>query len=76
MPGGIHPPLDVILSWPKPNNINPETRPDTVVILACILGPITVALLFIRLWVRIVQQRSPGLDDWLMLTATVRYFRL
>jgi hypothetical protein len=73
MPGGIHPPLSLILSWPEANYINPETRPNTVIVLACILGPTTVGLLFARLWVRIFHQRNSGWDDWLMLAATVSY---
>ena len=75
MPGGIHPPLEVKLSWPKPNFENPTLRPDTVLWLSCILGPVTVGLLLVRLWVRIFHQRSPGWDDWLMLAATVRLIR-
>jgi hypothetical protein len=75
MPGGIHPPLEVKLSWPKPNFENPTLRPDTVLWLSCILGPLTVGLLLVRLWVRIFHQRSPGWDDWLMLAATVRLIR-
>jgi hypothetical protein len=71
MPGGLNPPLEVILSWPKPNFIDPETKPDSLLLIACICGPITVSLLFVRLWVRILHQRNPGWDDWLMLVATV-----
>jgi hypothetical protein len=59
------------LSWPRPNFVDPETRPNTMLIAACICGPITVGLLLARLWVRIFHQRNPGWDDWLMLAATV-----
>jgi hypothetical protein len=71
MPGGLHPPLEVLLSWPAPNFINPQTKPNTITILACILGPVTVGMLLARLWVRIFHQRKPGWDDWLMLAAIV-----
>lgn len=71
MPGGIHPPLRVILSWPKPNYVNPVTRPNTVLFVACIYGPLTILLLFARLWVRVRMQRSAGWDDWLMIAALV-----
>jgi hypothetical protein len=71
MPGGIHPPLEVILAWPKPNYVDPERRSNSMLIVSCVLGPITVALLLARLWVRIFHQRNPGWDDWLMLAATV-----
>ncbi|KAF2677970.1 hypothetical protein K458DRAFT_377526 [Lentithecium fluviatile CBS 122367] len=69
MPGGIHPPLEVMLSWPTPNYANPVTRPKTILILACVLGPLTICLLLARLWVRIRMQSNAGLDDWLMVAA-------
>ncbi|KAF2024511.1 hypothetical protein EK21DRAFT_78572 [Setomelanomma holmii] len=71
MPGGIHPTIKVMLSWPAPNYINPEKRPNTVTLLAVVCGPITIALLLARLWVRIFHQRNPGWDDWFMLAATL-----
>jgi hypothetical protein len=71
MPGGIHPPIDVLMSWPTGNYIDPVTRPKTVLIVACIFGPITVALLLARLWVRIHIQHNAGVDDWLMVIAVV-----
>jgi hypothetical protein len=72
MPGGLHPPLEVMLSWPTPNYINPVTQPKAIPILACVLGPLAVCLLFTRLWVRIRMQRNAGADDWLMVVALVR----
>jgi hypothetical protein len=71
MPGGIHPPLEVIASWPAPNFHNPDTRPKTILILACVLGPMTVCLVLARLWVRIRMQNKAGMDDWLMIAALV-----
>ncbi|KAF2439559.1 hypothetical protein P171DRAFT_325707, partial [Karstenula rhodostoma CBS 690.94] len=70
MPGGI-PPLSVVLSWPTPNYIDPVTRPKVATIVACVFGPLTILLLSARLWVRIWLQRNAGLDDWLMLAASV-----
>jgi len=72
MPGGIHPPIEEILRWPRPNYVNPITRPDTVLILSCVFGPITFAMLMARLWVRVFHQRTPGWDDWLVVAGTVR----
>jgi hypothetical protein len=71
MPGGIQPPLDVLLNWPIPNYVDPPTKPSYVLIVACVLGPISIALLFARLWVRVRLQRNAGLDDWLMLASLV-----
>ena len=62
MPGGIHPPLDVKLSWPKPNYVDPVLRPNTIVLLACIMGPITVVMTLVRMWVRVFHQRCAGWD--------------
>ncbi|KAI4646261.1 uncharacterized protein J4E78_009182 [Alternaria triticimaculans] len=69
MPGGINPPIEVKLSWPTPNYVNPTLRPNAVLWIACVLGPITVVMTLVRLWVRIFHQRCPGWDDWLMLAA-------
>ncbi|KAF2008119.1 hypothetical protein P154DRAFT_419755, partial [Amniculicola lignicola CBS 123094] len=67
MPGGIQPPLEVMLSWPAPNYIDPPTRGRAVLFLACIFGPLSLAMLIARLWVRIKIQHSAGWDDWLMM---------
>jgi hypothetical protein len=71
MPGGIQIPLVQWLIWPAPNYKNPDTKPSYVLITSCILGPISIAILFARLWVRVRLQRNAGLDDWLMLAALV-----
>jgi hypothetical protein len=74
MPGGIQPPVEQWLKWPLPNYENPPERAHHVLICACVLGPISIAILFARLWVRIRLQRNAGLDDWLMLAAFVRTY--
>lgn len=71
MPGGINVPLDVILAWPIPNYKDPSTQPRYVLAFSCIIGPISIAFLCARLWVRIHMQRNAGWDDWLMLAAAV-----
>ena len=71
MPGGINVPLDVFSAWPAPNYNDPVTQPKHVLVFSCIIGPISVALLFARLWVRIHMQHNAGWDDWLMLAAAV-----
>jgi hypothetical protein len=75
MPGGLNPPPEVLLSWPAPNFINPERHPDTLLYISCIWGPITIIMLFVRMWVRLIQQRNAGWDDWLMVAATVSGLR-
>jgi hypothetical protein len=71
MPGGIQIPLVQWLLWPRPNYINPERKSPYVLIVSCVLGPISIAILFARLWVRVRLQRDAGLDDWLMLASLV-----
>ncbi|KAH7395323.1 hypothetical protein DE146DRAFT_615745 [Phaeosphaeria sp. MPI-PUGE-AT-0046c] len=71
MPGGLHPTIEIFLEWPKPNYVDPVTKPKYVLILSCILGPISLALLLVRLWVRLRIQRNPGWDDWLMVASWV-----
>ncbi|KAF2634355.1 hypothetical protein P280DRAFT_362856, partial [Massarina eburnea CBS 473.64] len=71
MPGGIHPPLHVMLSWPAPDYVHPSTRPMAATIIACVFGPVTFFLMFARLWVRLRVQRNGSWDDWLMIAAIV-----
>jgi hypothetical protein len=69
MPGGLHPTIEIFLTWPRPNYIDPVTKPKYVLVLSCILGPISLALLLVRFWVRLRIQQNPGWDDWLMLAS-------
>ncbi|OAL03763.1 hypothetical protein IQ06DRAFT_205920, partial [Phaeosphaeriaceae sp. SRC1lsM3a] len=71
MPGGLHPTIEIFLEWPRPNYVDPVTKPKYVLVLSCILGPISLALLLVRLWVRLRIQRNPGWDDWLMVASWV-----
>jgi hypothetical protein len=71
MPGGPHPPLEVIASWPPANLVNPEGRGTVTTIIAGVLSPITFFIVFARLWVRFHLQRNAGWDDWLMIAALV-----
>lgn len=71
MPGGFHPPAEVVASWPPPNYINPETKGKElliVVIFFCILAILVVSL---RLWTRLCVQGHAGLDDVLITLAMV-----
>jgi hypothetical protein len=72
MPGGIHPPAQQWLIWPKPNYVNPVTKPKYVLVFSCIFAPVSIVLLLARLWVRIRILKNSGWDDWLMLASWVR----
>ena len=69
MPGGIHPPLSVIASWPKPNYVDPPTRGYGLVILCSILGFFSVLTVGLRLWTRATVTKNFGSDDWVMVVA-------
>ncbi|KAH8714071.1 hypothetical protein GQ44DRAFT_829934, partial [Phaeosphaeriaceae sp. PMI808] len=69
MLGGVSPPIEQWLLWPTPNYIDPVTKPKHVLLVSCFFAPISIALLSMRLWVRISAQRSAGWDDWLMLAS-------
>jgi hypothetical protein len=71
MPGGPRPPLEVIVSWPPANLVNPETRGTVTSLIAGVLSPFTFFIVFARLWVRFRLQRNAGWDDWLMVAALV-----
>ena len=66
-----HPPLDVILSWPKPNYISPETRGHSLLAVNVTFLVIAFIAVVARLWARLRIVKSPGLDDLLITIAMV-----
>lgn len=70
MPGGLHPPLDVIATW-TPNYKNPETHGQGVVILVIVLQVITWLVVFMRLWARFYLTKNRGIDDALIIFSMV-----
>ena len=74
--GGLHPPTDVLLSWPAPNYINPEDRGwDSSIVLLVFLA-ITFIVFVARIWARLALGKNAGLDDTLMAIAMVPLFGL
>ncbi|EER26245.1 hypothetical protein D8B26_003399 [Coccidioides posadasii str. Silveira] len=71
MPGGFHPPKEVMLSWPPRNYVNPEQRGDGVVILTGVFGVLMLIVVGLRLWVRFRMQREPGVDDYIIAAAVL-----
>ncbi|KAG4413515.1 hypothetical protein IFR04_013343 [Cadophora malorum] len=65
------PPLSVILSWPKPNYIDPETRGYSNVVLNIILYTILLGFVGLRIWTRKCLKNAFGLDDTFILLALV-----
>lgn len=67
--GGLHPPPEVILSWPRPNHINPEERGWEAPIVLIVFMTITFFVYVARMWARIAISKNTGLDDILMTVA-------
>ncbi|KAI4941907.1 hypothetical protein J4E91_010457 [Alternaria rosae] len=63
------PPVDVLLSWPTPNYIDPETRGPALLIVNSILIALTVLTVAARLYTRLVIKRWFGIDDVFILIA-------
>ncbi|KLJ10801.1 hypothetical protein EMPG_13839 [Blastomyces silverae] len=71
MPGGFHPPLSVIKSWPKPNYVDPEAKGHDLVAISITLGLLATIAVGARLWVRLKIQRNPGLDDLFLFLSLI-----
>ncbi|KAF2837819.1 integral membrane protein, partial [Patellaria atrata CBS 101060] len=71
MPGGLHPPAEVVTSWPKLNAIDPERKNWSLVIHTIVLFTITLFVVCARFWARCKVQRNAGLDDALIAVAMV-----
>lgn len=66
------PPKEVILSWPRPSYDHPkELRGPGLIILTAIFGPLTAAVIVVRLFTRIRISKSFGTDDILIVGAAV-----
>lgn len=63
------PPVDVLLSWPTPNYIDPPTRGPALLIVNSILIALTVLTVAARLYTRLVIKRWFGIDDVFILIA-------
>ncbi|KAB8737498.1 hypothetical protein FH972_026457 [Carpinus fangiana] len=71
MPGGIEPPLSVIVGWPPPNHVDPETRGPALLILIILLGVLAVITVAARFYCRLFLTKNAGADDWMLLAAMV-----
>lgn len=64
-------PESVLLSWPKPNYVDPIRRGPALVIVNSLLLPVAMAVVGLRLYTRVVICRSAGLDDLFIALAVV-----
>lgn len=65
------PPVEVILTWPRPNYTNPENRGPTLMIVELTILPLALICLALRLYVRFHVVKRAGWDDWLMVAAAI-----
>ncbi len=66
-PGQFGPP-----GGPIPNYVNPETRDNGLLVSGVVLGVLAITCVVLRLWTRCVIIRHPGVDDLLIVIASVR----
>ena len=69
--GGLHPPSHVVLSWPRPNYIDPETHNMTGPVFLITVVFLTITVYLARMWARVVVAKNHGLDDLLMSIAMI-----
>jgi hypothetical protein len=64
-------PIEVLLSFPKPNYIDPETHGPGLMIVATLLSIIAIGVVALRLYARFVITKAPGVDDILIVGALI-----
>ena len=64
-------PLDVILSWPKPNYKDPVTRGYSLIIVNAIFISLVITFMSLRYYARIKVKRWFGSDDVMITLAFV-----
>jgi hypothetical protein len=69
--GGLHPPPEVLLAWPRPNYVNPEDRGWASSIALLVVLGITFFVYIARVWARLGIGKNAGLDDILMSLAMI-----
>ncbi|KAF2704640.1 hypothetical protein K504DRAFT_461392 [Pleomassaria siparia CBS 279.74] len=65
------PPPEVLMTFPKPNYVDPVTRGPALIIVELTLLPIALICVALRLWIRIGWLHKSWWDDWLMVVAMI-----
>lgn len=66
MPGGLHAPISVLLTW-RPNYVDPEMRGMKFICFVAAMLSTTYFVVGLRLWARFRLGNNPGLDDLLIM---------
>jgi len=64
-------PVEVLLSWPKPNYVNPVTRGPGMLAVSCIFLPLSMISVSLRIYRRTIQANQFGWDDGFIVLAFV-----
>jgi len=59
----------VILSWPRPNYVNPQTRGPGLIYICIIFSALGTAIVTARLYSRLFITQAPGIDDLLIVVS-------
>ncbi|KAF3314586.1 hypothetical protein TWF173_004670 [Orbilia oligospora] len=70
------PPPEVIASWPEPNYSNPANRGHYLIAVEVVLFFLTAVVVVGRIYTRRWLIRSFGIDDWLIIPASIFCFAL
>lgn len=65
------PPAKVLLSWPLPNYVNPETRGDAALIVNIVTISVAAIVTCLRVFTRLRITYTPGWDDILIVLSLV-----
>lgn len=65
------PPLDVVLTWPLPNYVNPEINGGYLAPTTIVVTSVSLLIVTGRVCSRSLVTRQFGIDDWSMLLAMV-----
>ncbi|KAH7039470.1 hypothetical protein B0J12DRAFT_762765 [Macrophomina phaseolina] len=71
MPGGLHPPAELVLAWQTDSFPHGIRRGPMVVIVVAILYFVTLSVVLGRIYARLYAQPSAGLDDFFIFLAMV-----
>jgi hypothetical protein len=66
MPGGLHPPVEVVLSW-KSNYANPVKHGHGLIVMECVLLGLCYIIVALRVYTRAYQAKYFGIDDALIV---------
>jgi hypothetical protein len=64
-------PLSVLLTFPRPNYVDPETQGMSLILVNAIMAGLVLFAVLMRMYTRIWLTRWVGADDYAIIFATV-----